>query len=200
MSVSGISGSNLFASYNSTTVQNKFQQIQQGFQQLGQDLQTGNLSQAQTDFTALQKLLPGQQQSATTGSQAGSQASNPVAQVVSQLGQDLKAGNLSAAQSDLATLQQDLQQQSTGATHGHHHHHPHAESSQASGQQTQQSSIATLFGNLGQELQSGNLTAAQQTYSSLQQDFLQFNGGGAASGASGATSSTSGGTSLNVSA
>jgi len=36
---------------------------------------------------------------------------------------------------------------------------------------------------LGQELQSGNFTAAQQTYGALQQDFLQFIGGSASPGA-----------------
>jgi hypothetical protein len=54
MSVTGISGSNLFAAYNSSG-QNKLQQIQQGFQQLGQDLQSGNLSQAQSEFSALKQ-------------------------------------------------------------------------------------------------------------------------------------------------
>jgi hypothetical protein len=193
MSVSGISGSNFFAGLNSTPVQNKFQQIQQGFQQLGQDLQSGNLSQAQSDFSALQQLLPTQQTNTATSTQSGAQTSNPLTQAVAQLAQDLKAGNLSAAQSDFTTLQQDLQQQ--GTVTGHRHHHHRAENSQASGQQ---SGPATLFGELGQALQSGNLTAAQQTYSALQQDFLQFTGG-ASGGASGNTS-TSGSTSLNVSA
>jgi hypothetical protein len=194
MSVSGIAGSSIFAGYNSTAVQNKFQQIQQGFQQLGQDLSSGNLSEAQTDFSALQQLLPSQQQSATTGTAASSQAGNPLSQAISQLGQDLKAGNLSAAQSDFTTIQQDLKQ---GTVSGHRHHHLHAENSQASGQQ---SGPATLFGDLGQELQSGNLTAAQQTYSALQQDFLQFSGGNPSSGAGGSNISSSSSASLNVSA
>ena len=54
MSASGITGSTVFAGYN-LAVQNKFQQLQQGFQQLGQALQTGNLSQAQTDIATLQQ-------------------------------------------------------------------------------------------------------------------------------------------------
>lgn len=194
MSVSGVAGSSIFAGYNSTAVQNKFQQIRQGFQQLGQDLSSGNLSQAQTDFSALQQLLPSQQQSATTATAASSQAANPLSQAVSQLGIDLKTGNLSAAQTDFATIQQDVKQ---GTVSGHRHHHLHADNSETSGQQ---SGPATLFGDLGQELQSGNLNAAQQTYSALQQDFLQFSGGNLSSGASGSTSSISGGTSLNVSA
>jgi hypothetical protein len=46
MSVSGISSSSFFAGLNSTAVQNKFKQVQQDFQQLGQDLQFGNLCNA----------------------------------------------------------------------------------------------------------------------------------------------------------
>lgn len=192
MSASGISGSTLFAGYN-LAVQNKFQQFQQGFQQLGQALQTGNLSQAQTDFAALQQGLPGQQQITT---QSGSQSTNSISQVFSQLAQDLKSGNLSAAQSDFSTFQQDLHQLGNGFSLHGHHHRTHAESSQGS---TQQNAISTLFGTLGQDLQAGNLTAAQQTYSTLQQDFLQFAGTGS-SGSNGSNRSLSGNTSLNVSA
>jgi hypothetical protein len=193
MSVIGILGSNLFAG-SSSPAQNKFQQIQQGFQQLGQDLQSGNLSQAQSEFSTFEQLLPNQLQTTTSTSQSGSQSTSPVAQAISQLGQDLNSGNLTAAQSDFTTLQQDLQQQqSSGAVHAHHHHF--GGGSQAS---SQQNGTASLFASLGQALQAGNLTAAQQTYSTLQQDFQQFSGG--ATGSSGASTSTSGTTSLNVSA
>ena len=189
MSVSGILGS-LFGAGSSAPVQNRFQQIKQDFQQLGQDLQSGNLPQAQSDFTALQQLVPGQQQNATAGTQATAQSQGPISQAVAQLGQDLKSGNLTAAQSDFTTLQQDIrQQQSTGG--GGHHHHFHADNSQPS---SQQSGIASLFASLGQSLQSGNLTAAQQTYSTLQQDFLQFS-----NGASVGANSTSGNSGLNIS-
>jgi len=184
MSVAGISASSFFAGLNSPAVQNKFQQIQKGFQQLGQDLQSGNLSQAQNDFSSLQQLLPSQQQNAAAATQSTTQSSSPVSQTFAQLAQDLKTGNLSAAQSDFSTLQQDFKQ---GAVTGHRHHHLHAENSQSSAQQT---GPATLFGDLGQELQTGNLTAAQQTYSALQQDFLQFTGGNGSSATSGSNSAS----------
>jgi hypothetical protein len=63
-----------------------------------------------------------------------------------QLGQDLKAGNLSAAQTDFATLQQ-LNGQTTGSTNTNN-------------------PIAQAFQQLSQDLQSGNLSAAQQALSS----------------------------------
>jgi outer membrane protein assembly factor BamD (BamD/ComL family) len=206
MSVAGIASS-LFAAFQPTTGQNRFQQIQQDFQQLGQDLQAGNLTQAQTVFSSLTQLLPAQFQTnssttssttsstnGTTQTQSGSQTSNPVSQALSQLGSDLQSGNLSAAQSDFATLQQDLQnaQSTQGLHHRPLHGGPIFENQNG---QNSQNSPASLFGQLGQALQAGNLTAAQQAYGTLQQDFLQFAGGGSSTG-SGATTSGS----LNVSA
>jgi outer membrane protein assembly factor BamD (BamD/ComL family) len=157
MSVSGIS-SNLFG-FSNPTVQSKAEQIQQEFQQLGEDLQSGNLSAAQSDYTTLEQLVP---HSSTTSSTSSTQTSNPLAQAFNQLGQDLQSGNLSAAQQDYANIQQDMQnhaEQTQG--HGHHHHH--------GGGDSQTSSISQLFEQLGQELQSGNLSSAQQSYNTLAQ-------------------------------
>ncbi len=81
MSVSGISTSSL---YQTPGVQNDFQKARQEFQQLGQDLESGNLSAAQSDFATLQNLLP---QSASTTTAA--QSNNPIAQAFAQLGKDL---------------------------------------------------------------------------------------------------------------
>lgn len=84
-------------------------------QQLGQDLATGNLSAAQSDFATLQQAFA---QSAAT-SPSSTSNSSPVTQAFQQLATDLKSGNLSAAQKDYTTLQQDLQ----NARHLHGHHH-----------------------------------------------------------------------------
>lgn len=165
--------------------------------QLGQDLQSGNLAQAQTDYSALQQLFPGQPQniaSAISSAPSGSTAANPVSAAIVQLGQDLSAGNVSAARSDLATLQQNLQQQGAVSTHRVHHHGLHG-----SPIFENQNSPATLFGELGQDITAGNVTAAQQTYSALQQDFLQFIGGASASGSVGASTASAGSANFSVS-
>jgi len=197
MGIFGIASTILGQISSVTTPNPHKQQVKQGFQLLGQDLQSGNLSQAQSDFASLQQLLPGGQQSSLLTPVSSAQSSNPLATAVSQLAQDLKSGNVTAAQSDFATVQQDLQQAGPqlGAAHGHHHHHQSdGDSGQSSGQQNP---ISTLFGQLGQDLQSGNLSAAQQAYSSLQQDFQQFalnnssTTSGAPTGASGANFSVS---------
>jgi outer membrane protein assembly factor BamD (BamD/ComL family) len=161
MSVSGISSISL---YNPQSTQNNFQQL---FQQLGKDLQSGDLSAAQSDFASLQQLVP---QSSSTSS---SQSTNPIAQAFNQLAQDLQSGNLSAAQQDFTTLKQDLQNQATQATQnqtqaveGHHHHHGSGSSSD----------ITQLLNELGQSLQSGNLSSAQSAFTTLQQALTQSTG------------------------
>jgi len=66
----------------------------------------------------------------------------------------------------------------------HHHHHHHG------GGGSQQNAISQMFQQLGQDLQSGQLSAAQQAYGSLQQELQQFaatNGVAAAQGGAGAS-------------
>jgi outer membrane protein assembly factor BamD (BamD/ComL family) len=162
MSVSGISTSSL---YNYNSAQSSLQQIQQTFQQLGQDLQSGNLSAAHSDFAALLKLAPQLSSTATSTAQNNS----PIAQAFRQLAKDLQSGNLSAAQQDFSTIQQDFQNQapqsqtSATQTQSHHHHHSGSGSSE----------ISQLLNQLGTALQSGNLASAQQAFTSLQQQFQQ---------------------------
>jgi len=172
MSLSGISSGSLF-SYENQNVQNKMQQFQQEFQQLGEDLQSGNLSAAQADFATLQQVGPqGLSSSSTT-------SSNPVAQAFNKLSQDLQSGNLSAAQQDYSNIQQDFQNQAP-PTHGHHHHH-------GGGGETSQ--ISQTFQQLGQALQSGSLSSAQQIYSTLQQEIQQLGGNGESAPAQGTAAS-----------
>jgi outer membrane protein assembly factor BamD (BamD/ComL family) len=135
----------------------QLQQFQQEFKQLGQDLQSGNLSSAQSDFVTLENNLQ------QAGSASTSQSNSPIALAFKQLAQDLQAGNLSGAQNDYKTIQQDIQSQ-TSQTHHHHHH--------AGGSQGSQ--VSQLFTQLGQDLQAGNLSNAQSDFSSLQQ-LLQSN-------------------------
>ena len=171
MAIGAILGSVLTGAIKANP-QTRFQQFQQEFQQLGKDLQSGNLAQAQADFVTLQQSSPQAAQSSTASTAtSGAAGGSPIAQAFNQLSQDLKSGNLSAAQQDFSTIQQDFQSaQTQGQQGGGHHHHIHAES-----QSSQSSSpLAQLFAQLGQALQTGNLSSAQQAYSTLQQDFQQF--------------------------
>ena len=173
MSLAGILSSNLFQ-FNSQGVQDRMQQFRQDFQKLGQDLQTGNLTGAQADFAALQK--DGPQSSSST------QNSNPITQTLQQLSTDLQSGNLTAAQQDYSSLQQDFQNQAASHMQRSHHHHHSGGGSDASSQMSQ------ILTQLGQDLQSGDLTAAQQAYTTLQQDLQQYAlANGALSGSSNTT-------------
>jgi hypothetical protein len=178
MSVSGLSSSSFF-DFNTQSIQNQMRQFRREFQQLGQDLASGNLSAAQSDFATLQQLGP--QSNASSASQT-----NPIAQAFNQLATDLQSGNLTAAQQDFSTLAQDVQNR---AVHGHHRHH------HASGDG---SSISQAFSQLGQALQSGNLSAAQQAYTNLQQDFEQFAQNPGLQPTQGSSSSSANGLSVTV--
>ena len=160
MSVLGIAASSIFQYLNSSSAQSNYQNFQKEFQQLGQDLSSGNLSQAQADFQALQ---PQAASSANTQN-----STNPLTTAMNQLAADLQSGNLSAAQQDYSTLKQDMQQMSPLGGHRHHHHHA------GSAQDSSQNPINQLFSQLGQALQSGSLSAAKVAYSTLQHDLGQL--------------------------
>jgi HPt (histidine-containing phosphotransfer) domain-containing protein len=147
---------------------------------LGQDLQAGNLASAQTDLTALQKDLPGAQgatPSATSGVTSGANSGTAQSdrrtaqQGLQQLSHDLQAGNLAAAQSDFTNLRQAVQSGNGSGAHSHHHARHGDESSASS------NSISQVLSQLGQSLQSDNLSAAQQSYTTLLQEFQQSGAG-----------------------
>ena len=186
MSISGITSSNFFQSLDSTSLESNIQAFKKDFQQLGQDLQPGNLSQAQADFAAMESPA----QPVASSSQS---SSTSLSSAFQHLATDLQSGNLTAAQSDYSTIQQDLQQSSS--VQRHHHHHAPSQSSDS------QNPINSLFSELRQALQSGNLSSAQAAYTSLQQEFEQFAPGASSSTSNSTTSSsTSYANSLNITA
>ena len=132
MSIAGIA-STAFAQL--ANVQRNYQKVQSEFKQLGQDLQAGNLTQAQADFVTLSQSLASNQQTGAVTSAGSSPASPPnfvrpnavgqltqahsapgshhgihFRQALSQLGQALQAGNLTGAQQAFATMEQIWQQ------------------------------------------------------------------------------------------
>ena len=179
MSVSAISSSTLAASVNQS-IQNKLQQFQKEFQQLGSDLQTGNLSAAQQDVSA----LPGLASQDSSASSAAS--SNPIAQAFNQLTEDLQSGNISAAQQDYGNLKQGFQRVDQGHNNLRHHVHGFDE---GSGQTLTQ---------WGQAPPSANASAAQTAYNSLFQEVQQIGSGGALTPALQPATSSSGSVSFSA--
>lgn len=91
-----------------------------------------------------------------------------------QLGQDLKSGNLSAAQQDYSNLQQELQNPAGRANNLLHQHHRHLNG--GASQLPDQNPLQQLLTQLGLDLSSGNLSAAQQAYSHFQAQSPVLNG------------------------
>jgi hypothetical protein len=174
MSVAGIASAGLT---QLASIHRNYQQVQGEFKQLGQDLQAGNLTGAQTDFVTLSQSVSTQL--------AGN---SPAAKALNSLGQALQSGNLTAAQQAFASLPPHM----VGACAVPHHAHAGAASAQ-------QSAFSQALNQVGQALQSGNLTAAQQAFSAMQQSWQQMgaNGGLSTLGATAVPAITSG---LNVSA
>jgi hypothetical protein len=165
MSAIGFLGSGVLESLLTRSTQSNTQKLKQTYAQLGQDLQSGNVTQAESDLAGLQAGFASTQPLSSSSPSAVTQAFN-------QIGQDLRSGNLTAAQSDYASLQQNLQQS------GHPYHSHRFGSHEASAQLQQELSL------LGQALQGGNTAGAQQAYAALQTDLSAFGVGSSASGGS----------------
>jgi hypothetical protein len=170
MSISGI--------LSSSFLQNQLSAVsspyKQDMQKLSQDLQSGNLSAAQSDFATLQAAFS--QPASSTGSvstfsTSAASTSNPVVQAFNQLGTDLKSGNLSAAQKDLSTVQQDLH---NNLSTSHFNHRINGGSGNSGGQNP----LLQDINPGGPNLTASNLAGAQQAYASLEQQLQQSALGG----------------------
>ncbi len=191
MSVSSL----LSSSFNQNQLNSVSATYQKQIQQLSQDLTSGNLSAAQSDFATLRAAFS---QSPTyiaaTSSPFSSAAPNvsPAAQAFQQLSSDLQAGNLSAAQADVSSIQQDLQSATGAQRGGHSHHHHHSGGTSGGGDSSSQNSLLQSLNQdlnqVGQSLSSGNLSSAQQAYATLQQQLQTFALGGGAVATSAAVS------------
>jgi outer membrane protein assembly factor BamD (BamD/ComL family) len=162
MSLSGVSASSSLTQ-SVQAWQAKAQKVQSEFQQLGQDLQAGNLTQAQSDFSILNQNIS-----------TPMQTNSSISQAFGALGSALQSGNLAAAQKAYTTLEQDVQQ--AGQSHSHLHARPAADTNNS----TSTNPLSQLLATLGSSLQSGNSSTAQSAYSALSQAFQHF-GLGAAS-------------------
>ncbi len=210
MSVSGLSlVGYIYQALHSSRTQGL--NVQSEFQQLGKDLEAGNLTQAAADYTTLSQSLPAVLQASSN---------NPRVPLLNSVGQALQSGKLSAAQQAYTTFQQDVQQSAGQAQQGIQSAFNQLGQDLQAGNVTQAQAdyttlsqylsnstqnagssnpLAQAFSALGQALQSGNLSAAQTAYTTIQQDVQQsagqtphhhhHHGGGSAGANSTATNS-----------
>ena len=136
MSVAGILSSVALESAPSR-FQNRMQTARKEFQQLGQDLQSGNLTAAQSDFATLQQMQP---QSSASSSTAEHHHSPPITQDFNQLATDLKAGN---TQPPSRITRNSRRIPAQPPNHHHHHHSGGAD-------QSHPTAVSQLFSQLGQ--------------------------------------------------
>jgi hypothetical protein len=151
-------------------IQPQHQMSSSQFQQLGSDLASGNLSSAQSDFATLQAAFASTGLTASTSSTSSATSSNPLAQAFQQLSSDLQSGNLTGAQKDYSTIQQDMQSQFSDHSH-FGHAHKIGQDPTLSG--TNPPSQDTLF-PLSQSASALASTAAQQAYSTMAQQLQQY--------------------------
>jgi hypothetical protein len=154
--------------------QNPIQQALEDYTQLGSDLQSGNLSGAQSDYANLNQLVQAYQ---------GSSSSDAAIQTdFATLGQDLQSGNLAQSQSEFTQLQSDLNAATqTAAT---------ATSSVTTPQPNPVLQVRQDYRQLASALQSGSLTNAQAGFAAFEQALQTQSGSSSTSTPASTTSST----------
>lgn len=168
MSVAGI----LSSGWNTGSITSQYQLTNSEFQQLGQDLASGNLSAAQSDFATLQQAF-GQTSASSSSSSSSSSASststsNSITQAFQQLSSDLSSGNLTAAQKDYSTIEQDMQSQSGGYLHSHHRMRI------GGGGGNELNELNQLLQSNSSSTSSTSASSAQQQYATLAQELQQL--------------------------
>lgn len=121
MSLTGILASGLFdllgtqSAQSSGAANQSGTSVQNEFQQLGQDLQSGNLSAARQDFATIEQGV--RQRTSQIlhhhhhfSAGASANSTSATAQDFGELAQALQSGNLSAAQTAFSALQQAIEQ------------------------------------------------------------------------------------------
>jgi hypothetical protein len=163
MSASGISSSIPSANEGQSFLSKRVA-IQKEFQQLGQDLTSGNLSAAQTDFTSLQQLVP--KLNTVVGTQS-TDSTDPRVAAFTKLETDIQSGDLSAAQKEYGNIQQIFQDRAEQRQGDLRHHERGLTVGSGVESQTSQA--------LSQAPQTDNISVAQQAFAALQTKMNQNN-------------------------
>jgi len=119
MTISGIPSN---ANAYSTSATNHRNSFRTDFSALASALNAGDLSGAQSAFSALQSLQPGRfGSSSAPGGATSANGASPISTDIAALSKALQSGDLTGAQAAFKKVQQDM----GSAQRGHHHHHKH---------------------------------------------------------------------------
>jgi hypothetical protein len=117
MSISGIPSNVNPYSTSATSNRNSFRA---DFSALASALNAGDLSGAQSAFSALQSLQPGRfGNSSSAGGATSANSASPINTDIAALSKALQSGDLTGAQTAFKKVQQDM----GSVQRGHHHHH-----------------------------------------------------------------------------
>ena len=124
MSISGVGSA---SGFNQSALSGLYSQSKQDFKTLVSDVKSGDLAGAQKALAAWQQdrqsISSAKDATSTTATQPASNTSaNPVQADFAALIQAIKSGDITGAQNDLTTLQNDMKAQGASGA-GHHHHH-----------------------------------------------------------------------------
>ena len=162
MSVSGVGGSNSWfpsiASLNRSRTDGTAAKATSPASALGQAIGTTGFAPSGVQTVT-----------AASGAQMNGQDANSFSQSMGTLSQALQDGDLSGAQDAFAKIAAQLK---SAGVHGHHHHHHAANANASPANGTDASGdtkdpFAVAFGALGQALQSGDLSGAQDALTRL---------------------------------
>ena len=173
----------------STQDAQKMENIAKDFKKLESDLKSGDLSAAKQDYVTLKSDLPATSSTSSTGSSQ----TNPMDQLLTQLGKDLDSGNISAAQQDFSQIKQQLQNGPQGPPPGAPSTSSNSDSSSSSTSSTGstgESEIQKLLDQLEKNLKNGDTTSAKETLKTLQEDIANMASSYAQSSSTGSTVNT----------
>ena len=161
----------------STQDTQKMENIAADFKKLESDLKSGDLSAAKQDYVTLKSDLPA---TSSTSSTSSSQT-NPMDQLLTQLGKDLDSGNISAAQQDFSQIKQQMQNGPQGPPPGAPPTSNNSDSSSSSTSSTSSSTSSTgeseiqkLLDQLEKNLKNGDTTSAKETLKNPAGRYCQY--------------------------
>ena len=174
----------------STQDAQKMENIAKDFKKLESDLKSGDLSAAKQDYVTLKSDLPA---TSSTSSSSSSSQTNPMDQLLTQLGKDLDSGNISAANKDFSEIKEQMQNGPQGPPPGAPPTSSNSDSSSSSTSRTsstKESEIEKLLDQLEKNLKNGDTTSAKETLKTLQEDIANMASSYAQSSSTGSTVNT----------
>ncbi len=186
MSISSVTSSSVATSVGGVAQQRPQgpgKEIREGVNQLKKAIESGDLESVQSAYDSLSKLASSKQSSSSSSTGSTSDSKDPLSKMLSAVGEALKTGDVSQVQQAFEANGPKGRGGPGGPGGGGRPMGPPPDG----GQGGPPDEVKSAMGSLAQSLQSGDLSAAQDSFSSL----AQLLGTDSDSGNSGSTSTSS---------